>query len=301
VADRADRGLPYANSVNSDEFMAATLDVWDIPPESAQRVGHPAPFPRELPERLIHLYTFEDDLVLDPFMGSGTTLLAAAKLGRRYVGYDLDPAYVEIARSRVTEAMTDVRIDGASTPPASTVTDAGDPVIPDLSSSDDFQARASREGKVAQEIAKSVLEKCGFQIVGRNVRARGLGVTINLVALDALGQRWNFDVTGAFTTTRGGLLRTDSVWKSLGKASVLANNGYGIGGENGPLVLLTSHLPRGGSDGDRALRKAGPDAFFDAVEMLSDDGQTRLTAYAKGEHRRPLAGFWTQDVVDRID
>ena len=73
--------LPFENSVNSDEFMAATLDVWDIPPESAKRVGHPAPFPGELPERLIHLYTFENDLVLDPFMGSGTSLLAAAKLG----------------------------------------------------------------------------------------------------------------------------------------------------------------------------------------------------------------------------
>ncbi|HVN52291.1 MAG TPA: site-specific DNA-methyltransferase [Acidimicrobiales bacterium] len=303
VADRTDRGLPHANSVNSDEFMAATLDVWDIPPESAQRVGHPAPFPRELPERLIHLYTFEDDLVLDPFMGSGTTLLAAARLGRRYVGYDLDPAYVEIARRRVSETGADGQADGSVAPPSATMTDAGDPVVPDLSSSDDFQARASREGKVAQEIAKSVLERCGFQIVGRNVRARGLGVTINLVALDGLGQRWNFDVTGAFTTTRGGLLRTDSVWKSLGKALVLANNRYGSGpdAEHGPVVLLTSHLPRAGSDGDRALRKAGPSAFFDAIEMLSDDGQARLKAYATGAHRRPLAGFWTQDVVDRID
>jgi len=302
VADRADRGLPHVKSVNSDEFMAATLDVWDIPPESAQRVGHPAPFPRELPERLIHLYTFEDDLVLDPFMGSGTTLLAAAKLARRYVGYDLDPAYVDIARRRVTGAMTDARADGAAAPPISTLVDRGEPVI-ELPPGDDFQARASAEGKVAQEIARDVVERAGFQIMGRNVRARGLGVTINLVALDALGQPWNFDVTGAFTTTRGGLLRTDSVWKSLGRASVLTYNGYGSSADavHGPLVLLTSHLPRPGSDGDRALRKAGPSAFFDAIEMLSDDGRARLRAYATGAHRRPLVGFWTQDVVDRID
>jgi len=295
VPDRADRGLPHANSVNSDEFMAATLDVWDIPPESAQRVGHPAPFPRELPERLIHLYTFEGDLVLDPFMGSGTTLLAAARLGRRYVGYDLDPAYVAIAEARVTEAMAEARTERPAVPPTSTVVDGGAPLI-ELALGDDFQARASREGKVAQEIAKSVLERCGFQIAGRNVRARGLGVTVNLVALDALGQPWNFDVTGAFTTTRGGLLRTDSVWKSLGKALVLANNGYGTSADavHGPVVLLTSHLPRPGSDGDRAMRKAGPNAFFDAIEMLSDAGQARLADYATGAHRRPLTGFWTE-------
>ena len=87
----------------TDDFLALTLDVWSIPPESARRVGHPAPFPVELPEQLIRLYTFRDDLVLDPFMGSGSALVAAARLGRRYVGYDLDPEYVEIARRRVAD------------------------------------------------------------------------------------------------------------------------------------------------------------------------------------------------------
>ena len=83
--------------------MALTLDVWQLPSESARRVGHPAPFPVELPEKLIDLYTFADDLVLDPFMGSGSTLVAASRLGRRYVGYDLDAGYVELARARVLE------------------------------------------------------------------------------------------------------------------------------------------------------------------------------------------------------
>ena len=97
VAQRAADGLPHESTLMTDEFMAMTLDVWTIPPESARRVGHPAPFPVELPDQLIRLYTFKDDLVLDPFMGSGSTLVAAARLGRRYAGYDLDTGYVEIA------------------------------------------------------------------------------------------------------------------------------------------------------------------------------------------------------------
>ena len=305
VKKRAASGWPSENSVNNDEFMAATLDVWDIPPESATRVGHPAPFPVELPERLIHLYTYEHDLVLDPFMGSGTTLLAAAKLDRRYVGCDLDPAYVDIARRRVEQAMARHEPDprepvARSRPPATTLIEPPEASKPPAAEpGDDFQARASREGKAAQKIAETVLERAGFQISGRNVKARGLGVMINLIALDAQGRPWNFDVTGAFTTTRGGLLRTDSLWKALGRASVLAYNGYGPLETNGPVVLLTSHLPRAGSDGDRALRKAGPGAFFDAIEMLSDDGQARLADYAHGGHPHPLPGFWTERDLDR--
>src|SRR5205823_868022 len=95
----------FESTLPTDDFMALTLDLWTIPAESARRVGHPAPFPVELPEQLIRLYTFHDDLVLDPFMGSGSALVAAARLGRRYVGYDLDASYVDIARRRVAEAL----------------------------------------------------------------------------------------------------------------------------------------------------------------------------------------------------
>ena len=103
VKQRAADGLPYESTLMTEDFMALTLDIWSIPPESARRVGHPAPFPVELPEQLIRLYTFKDDLVLDPFMGSGSALVAAARLGRRYIGYDLDESYVDIARRRVEE------------------------------------------------------------------------------------------------------------------------------------------------------------------------------------------------------
>jgi len=98
---REAEGLPFENTITKEEFMEATLDVWEIPPESAKRVGHPAPFPVELPRRLIELYTYVGDVVLDPFMGSGSTALAALRTGRHYVGYDTDPEYVKLAKERI--------------------------------------------------------------------------------------------------------------------------------------------------------------------------------------------------------
>ncbi len=92
------------DTISKEEFLEATTSIWQIRPESARKVGHPAPFPVELPRRLIELYTFEGDLVLDPFIGSGTTAVAAVESGRHYVGYDSDPEYLEIARTRIAEA-----------------------------------------------------------------------------------------------------------------------------------------------------------------------------------------------------
>jgi site-specific DNA-methyltransferase (adenine-specific) len=95
---------PGADSIGRDEFLAATTSMWEIPPESARRIGHPAPFPVELPRRLIELYTFEGDLVLDPFVGAGSTAVAAVATGRHYVGYDVDPEYLRLAESRIAAA-----------------------------------------------------------------------------------------------------------------------------------------------------------------------------------------------------
>jgi DNA modification methylase len=269
--DRPERerlGLPSQSTIDADEFMAATLDVWDIPPESARRVSHPAPFPVELPERLIRLYTYAGDLVLDPFMGSGSTLVAAARLDRRFVGYDLDPTYVDIARLRV-------RDEGSPGAPALVEHDPPEPEP--AGDSVDFQARASREGKAAQALAEELLRETGFTIVAKNQRVRGTGVVINFIATDAAEVEWYFDVSGAFTSTRGGLLRTDTVWKSLGRAHVLAHAG------KGPIVFLTSHLPRKGSEGDIALRSAD-DIVFDVIEMRSSAGYEKLRKYAAGGH-----------------
>jgi site-specific DNA-methyltransferase (adenine-specific) len=90
-------------TIERDEFLEFTKSVWQFPTESASRVGHPAPFPVELPRRLIQLYTFDEETVLDPFMGSGTTAIAALESGRHYVGYEVDQDYAQLARQRLAE------------------------------------------------------------------------------------------------------------------------------------------------------------------------------------------------------
>ena len=89
------------NTITADDFLDATQSVWHISPASARRIGHPAPFPVELPRRLIELYSYRDDVVLDPFAGSGTTGVAALDAGRRFVGFDLNAGYVEAANARL--------------------------------------------------------------------------------------------------------------------------------------------------------------------------------------------------------
>jgi len=89
------------NTISKDEFLEFTKSVWTFPAESASKIGHPAPFPLELPYRLIQLYSFKDDVVLDPFMGSGQTAIAALKLGRHFIGYELNPEYVTLANARI--------------------------------------------------------------------------------------------------------------------------------------------------------------------------------------------------------
>lgn len=89
------------STISKEEFLEFTQSVWTFPTASAKDVGHPAPFPIELPYRCIQLYTYEGDIVLDPFMGSGQTAIAALKTGRSYVGYEIDEGYRKLAEKRV--------------------------------------------------------------------------------------------------------------------------------------------------------------------------------------------------------
>jgi modification methylase len=92
------------STISRDEFLEYNKSIWNFPAESARKIGHPAPFPVELPRRLIQLYTFQDEAVLDPFMGSGQTALAALRCARHYIGYEIDENYVSLANGRIQKA-----------------------------------------------------------------------------------------------------------------------------------------------------------------------------------------------------
>jgi DNA modification methylase len=261
--ERRAAGLPYESTVTADDFMALTLDVWDIPPESATRVRHPAPFPVELPQRLIELYTFAGDLVVDPFLGSGSTVVAAQRTGRHGIGYDLDPDYVALAQARLLEEQA-----------------GGDRAAETADRVDD-------QGASAGTLARDALVTAGFSDIRANRRVRGLGLAVSFTASDKAGRTWYFDVAGSNSSYRGGMSKAETVWRALGRAHVMAANNVG------PLVILTPQLPRPGSEGDRALRATGTDGFFDVVDLLSISARKRLTSYARRAKVAPSVGFWS--------
>ena len=252
--ERRRLGLPSMSTITADEFMSATLDVWEIAPESATRVNHPAPFPVALPERLIHLYTYHNDLVLDPFMGSGSAMVAAARTGRRFVGYDLDPAYVDIAAQRVAQEGAEEQL---------------------------------RPVQSLATTAEAMILTAGFTIQQRKARIRGSGTSVSYTALDAAGVTWWFDVCGANTSVPNGVARADMAWRTVGRAAALSGTTH-----RSPLIVLTSHLPRRSSEADKALRSAPPPSIHDVVQVGSVDGAQRLAAYATG-WIWPMAGFWS--------
>lgn len=115
------KGPGKEDTMTRGEFLEFTRSVWRFQPESARRMGHPAPFPEELPYRCIQLYTFRGDVVLDPFVGSGTTCAVAAKTGRHFIGIDVEEKYVRAAERRVKDAVASKRLtefigEGGKTP-----------------------------------------------------------------------------------------------------------------------------------------------------------------------------------------
>ena len=98
--DKNEKEFRYDN-ISKEEFIEWTKSIWTMNPESAKRIGHPAPFPEELPNRLIKLFSFTNDIVIDPFMGSGTTAIAAIKNSRNFVGYEINEEYINLANNRI--------------------------------------------------------------------------------------------------------------------------------------------------------------------------------------------------------
>ncbi len=292
VAERQKLGFPWESRIPNDEFVDVTRDVWEIDAESATRVGHPAPFPVELPRRLIDLYTYVGDIVLDPFMGSGSTLVAAARTGRVGVGYDLEPEYVELAERRIaTERERRSRI--AEIESAVSQQQELELQVELMSGLDNddrpeyFQRRAVKDGKKAQDIARARLEERGF-LIEEKPKISKIGIQFNFLATtsDGAGQFY-IDVSGAFTTSRPGLLRTDTLWKLLGRVHVLRSHD-----PDARVLVLTSNLPRRNSEGDKALRTVGWESVFDAIELYDPAGLGRLERYGAGE-TTPQPGFWT--------
>jgi site-specific DNA-methyltransferase (adenine-specific) len=97
-------------TLERDDFLELTKSVWTFGAESARKIGHPAPFPLELPLRCIKLYTFENDVILDPFMGSGQTAIAALKAKRKFVGYDIDKKYCKLAEERIKKETSQTKL-----------------------------------------------------------------------------------------------------------------------------------------------------------------------------------------------
>ena len=254
AGQRRAAGRPSVATATNDEFLDATLDVWRFAPESARRVSHPAPFPVELPERLIHLYTYEGDAVLDPFCGSGTTLVAAARTGRHGIGVDTDPEYVALANERVKGP--EVELDAAA---------EGDAAF----------AWARAGGRAITALAEAALVEAGFAVEGRSVRVKGTGLAVDLVVRDAAGTTWDVEVVGGYTVPANGLLRMDAVWRTLGRATVLQAAG------RGPRLVLTSHLPAPGSEADVALRAAPPGLLAGVLELSSPAAAQRLRELAQ--------------------
>ncbi|HLO14199.1 MAG TPA: site-specific DNA-methyltransferase, partial [Anaerolineales bacterium] len=100
---RRDKLDGRVSTITKEGFLQSTKSIWKFAAASAKRVGHPAPFPVELPSRLIQLYTYSEEIILDPFMGSGQTAIAALAAGRHFVGYEIAEKYVRLAKRRIKQ------------------------------------------------------------------------------------------------------------------------------------------------------------------------------------------------------
>ncbi|MHB8497924.1 MAG: DNA-methyltransferase [Acidimicrobiales bacterium] len=289
--ERAVRGLPCEGTITKDEFIDATLDVWDIPSESATRVGHPAPFPVELPRRLIELFTYRGDLILDPFMGSGSTALAALRTERLFIGFDTEADYVELAIRRIELERSDGGLERSRRLPRVTIAPRHSARLPEAG--DEYRYREQGTlGHKASELAVRILSTAGFVRVESGAAISDLGLSIDFRARDANGAAWLFELSGAYSASRPGLRSGEVVWRSLGKASVVhqAQARDRDRSDLGPFVLLSTELPLPRTAPGKALAAAwepdGSGPVRGIIELLDPEAPEQLRALTRSERRR---------------
>ena len=237
-AQREKAGLPHVSTLTNDEFMDATTDVWQIDPESAKRVGHPAPFPVALPERLINMYTFVDDLVLDPFCGVGSTLIAAAKSNRIGIGFDTEAEYVDAANGRLQEYSNTQQLDLE-------VTEGYD--------------RAVKAGKKVADMAEDYLRAHNYTLVDDSKARKVAGLTFDALVADSNGTEQLVLVEGGFLINKPGLGSIDNVMRVVAHAA-LADHGQ-------PVLVITAAAPNKNSTSAKALAKATADGLIELVVL----------------------------------
>ena len=254
--------------------MEATVDVWEIPPERASRVDHPAPFPVALPERLIHMNSYAGDLVLDPFVGSGTTAVAAVRTGRHYIGYDTDTGYIEAAQRRIAEESTSVAVE--------------------VSADDGRRTDPYRGGWASKELAKWLLAEAGFTQIDDDATLVP-GVVPTLRATGASGTVWWFEVVGGRTSNRPGAQRVELLWRAISKGAIVRevdpSCGFAVLTVDQPtaasggraLAAVTGPRQAGRSGGRHALRRRRCDARYPRKDVT--------TAQVTHGSRRPRRAF----------
>lgn len=250
---RQSRGLPHVSTLTNDEFVDVTRDVWEIDTESATRVGHPAPFPIALPRRLIELYSYEGDIILDPLSGSGTTMVAAAQTGRIGLGFDTDPDYVELATNRI-EAEGSLSVVDTHEQRHQTALEAGSKML---------------------DLVEAELETAGFTFApGAKLGALGIDFAGRATAQD--GTVFFIDVVGGFTLTKPGLQKGEEVWKSLARFHVLRS-----AQPQARVLVLTSSRPRSGTPPAKALDAATQPGEFEVLELFESSSTARLAELAQ--------------------
>jgi site-specific DNA-methyltransferase (adenine-specific) len=213
----------------------------------------------ELPQRLIDLYTYRGDVVLDPFMGSGTTAVAAVRTGRHYLGYDTDESYAKAARARIAAEVA---------------------ALPD--------EPAPRPDK-AVDAAGDLLRGAGFALAdpaATKKRKLAGGLSVDWVATDAAKREWLVIVAGGSTVVRTGLRRSDVLFRTLGEAGVLTAAGHRV-------LVLTTDLPPARSAPLAALRSARGTSLVDVVELGAPGAAARLAVYASGTADGPVGDLLT--------